>query len=176
MAERCRCDLIIDAFAGVGGNAIQFAFECERVIAIEIDAPRLQLARHNAAVYEVADRIEWIHGDFLSLAPHLKADVVFLSPPWGGPGYSTAPVFDLVTMMGGLDGAEILRAALRDAPNVAYFLPKNADERQIAQLAAEAGVPVEVEVCKLNGHAKGLMAYFFHSFDAGEEEGEGRRG
>lgn len=26
MAERCRCDLIVDAFTGVGGNAIQFAF------------------------------------------------------------------------------------------------------------------------------------------------------
>jgi trimethylguanosine synthase len=63
-------------------------------------------------------------------------------------------------MMGGLDGAEILRAALRIAPNVAYFLPRNADERQIAQLAAEAGVPVEIERCRLNGHPKGIMAYF----------------
>ena len=30
IAERCCCDLIIDAFCGVGGNAIQFAFTCER--------------------------------------------------------------------------------------------------------------------------------------------------
>ena len=30
IAERCRCDLIVDAFCGVGGNAIQFAFTCER--------------------------------------------------------------------------------------------------------------------------------------------------
>lgn len=30
IAERCQCDLIIDAFCGVGGNAIQFAFFCER--------------------------------------------------------------------------------------------------------------------------------------------------
>ena len=45
IAERCRCDLILDAFAGVGGNAIQFAFECERVLAIELDRPRLLLAQ-----------------------------------------------------------------------------------------------------------------------------------
>lgn len=30
IAERCRCDVIIDAFCGVGGNAIEFAKTCER--------------------------------------------------------------------------------------------------------------------------------------------------
>ena len=43
---------------------------------------------------------------------------------------------------------------------VAYFLPRNTGQAQIARLAREAGVPVEVEALKLNGHLKGLMAYF----------------
>lgn len=30
IAERCRCDVIVDAFCGVGGNAIEFAQTCER--------------------------------------------------------------------------------------------------------------------------------------------------
>jgi hypothetical protein len=30
IADRCRCDLIVDAFCGAGGNSIQFAFKCER--------------------------------------------------------------------------------------------------------------------------------------------------
>ena len=30
IAERCQCDLVVDAFCGVGSNAIQFAFTCER--------------------------------------------------------------------------------------------------------------------------------------------------
>lgn len=30
LAERCQCDLVVDAFCGVGGNTIQFAFTCER--------------------------------------------------------------------------------------------------------------------------------------------------
>ena len=68
IAERCRCDLIVDAFAGVGGNAIQFAFSCERVYAIDLDDGRLQIARHNARVYGVEDRIEFLHGDFMQLA------------------------------------------------------------------------------------------------------------
>ena len=91
MAERCRSDLIVDAFAGVGGNAIQFAFTCERVVAVDIDAERLRLAKHNATVYGVADRICFVHGDFLELAPRMRADVVFLSPPWGGPECAALP-------------------------------------------------------------------------------------
>lgn len=30
IAERCRCDTVIDAFCGVGGNAIAFAKTCQR--------------------------------------------------------------------------------------------------------------------------------------------------
>ncbi|XP_010785823.1 trimethylguanosine synthase [Notothenia coriiceps] len=91
--------LIIDAFCGVGGNAIQFALAGKRVLAIDIDPVRLDLARHNAVVYNVADRIDFVQGDFLELAPRLLGDVVFLSPPWGGPDYLTAEVFDIKTMM-----------------------------------------------------------------------------
>ena len=60
--------MIVDAFAGVGGNAIQFALTCDRVIAVELCAQRLQIARHNAEVYGVADKIEFVQGDFLELA------------------------------------------------------------------------------------------------------------
>jgi trimethylguanosine synthase len=69
------------------------------VIAIDIDPVKLHCAKHNAAIYGVADRIEFILGDFMQLAPSLKADAVFLSPPWGGPSYIHASVFDLETMI-----------------------------------------------------------------------------
>lgn len=69
------------------------------VLAIDIDPVRLDLARHNATVYSVADRIDFLQGDFLQLAPRLRGDVVFLSPPWGGPDYLTAEVFNIKTMM-----------------------------------------------------------------------------
>lgn len=36
IAARCRCDLIVDAFCGAGGNSIQFAFKCERGISLYI--------------------------------------------------------------------------------------------------------------------------------------------
>ena len=69
------------------------------VIAVDIDPVKVEYARHNAAVYGVADRIEFIVGDFLKVAPTLQADVVFLSPPWGGPRYIDTDVFDIETMV-----------------------------------------------------------------------------
>ncbi|KAK5859393.1 hypothetical protein PBY51_020951 [Eleginops maclovinus] len=150
--------LIIDAFCGVGGNAIQFALAGKRVLAIDIDPVRLDLARHNAMVYNVADRIDFVQGDFLELAPRLLGDVVFLSPPWGGPDYLTAEVFDIKTMMQP-DGFQIFRLAKLISDNIVYFLPRNADMDQIASLAG-AGGKVEVEQNFLNNKLKTVTAYF----------------
>ncbi|KAA8587582.1 hypothetical protein FQN60_016444 [Etheostoma spectabile] len=126
--------LVIDAFCGVGGNAIQFALTGKRVLAIDIDPVRLNLARHNATVYSVADRIDFLQGDFLQLAPRLRGNVVFLSPPWGGPDYLTAEIFRLAKLI---------------SDNIVYFLPRNADMDQ-----------VEVEQNLLNNKLKTVTAYF----------------
>lgn len=69
------------------------------VIAIDIDPVKIDLAYNNAQVYGVADQIEFILGDFMLLASDLKADTIFLSPPWGGPDYVNAEIFDLKTMI-----------------------------------------------------------------------------
>lgn len=79
--------LFVDAFVGCGGNAIQAALHGALVIAIDIDPVKLACARHNAKIYGVAHRIEFVLGDFVALAPRLRAHVCFLSPPWGGPDY-----------------------------------------------------------------------------------------
>lgn len=126
--------MILDGFCGVGGNAIQFAQTCRRVIAVDIDPVKISYARHNAKVgrprpirpmpetcfprlggpiltltllvrnasqiYGVEDRIEFVVGDFFDVARSLaeSVDVVFLSPPWGGPGYLASDVFDIDTV------------------------------------------------------------------------------
>lgn len=159
IAERCQCDVIVDAFCGVGGNAIQFAFTCEHVIAIDIDPVRLAYAKNNARIYGVDDRISFILGDFFKLAPTLKADVVFLSPPWGGPGYISADVFDVETMIQPVSGRQMFEVAARITPNVAFFLPRNVDTEQVASLA-KPGSKVEVEKNILNSKVKTIMAYY----------------
>lgn len=79
--------------------SLHFLSHSLAVIAVDIDPEKLSLARSNAEVYGVANQIEFVCGDFMVLAADLKADVVFLSPPWGGPDYATAEIFDIQTMI-----------------------------------------------------------------------------
>lgn len=176
IAERCRCDTILDAFCGVGGNAIAFAKTCEhgmhlaaslphliwtssKVIALDVSPVRLALARHNAAIYGVADRIEFILADYIAFA-HAYAsrsagkrpiNAVFLSPPWGGPAYISHgsrvepdqeqtnaspdhhPDFSLVQIQP-IHGADLFHLTRRISHNVAYYVPRNMSLDEISAL------------------------------------------
>ncbi|KAG2098282.1 Tgs1 protein [Suillus discolor] len=197
IADRCRCDTILDSFCGVGGNAIAFAKTCEHVIALDISPTRLALARHNAAIYGVADRIEFILADYISFAnaylsrPHStrNIDVVFLSPPWGGPGYISpsenhASADNNVDFQDELEahsqyslsriqpihGADLFRLTKRISDNIAYFLPRNTDLNEISALGLlekDEGVTpddkpqmIEVEEEWMGSKLKALTCYF----------------
>ncbi|XP_052902734.1 trimethylguanosine synthase [Anopheles moucheti] len=158
-AERCRSDLIIDAFCGCGGNTIQFAFSCQKVIAVDIDPRKIEMAKHNAAVYGVADRIEFIVGDFMQLVDRLQADVVFLSPPWGGPGYLKEEVYDLEQSLLPVPATQLMQAAQRVSKNVAIYLPRNSNTQQLTMLAGPNGA-VEIEQNFLDRKLIALTAYY----------------
>lgn len=84
------------------------------------------MARHNAELYGVADRIQFIVGDYFLLAPILKADVVFLSPPWGGPDLMNLENYRLSNIMAKNGGGEYLLFLTRKiTSNIALHLPKN---------------------------------------------------
>ncbi|XP_069156898.1 uncharacterized protein Tgs1 [Procambarus clarkii] len=158
-ADRCRCDTVVDAFCGAGGSAIQLALTCNHVIAIDIDPEKIALARHNANVYGVADRIEFIIGDFFKLAPMLKADVVFLSPPWGGIEYLRDDVYDVRSLGGVLSCEELLAAAQAITTDIALYLPRTSNIYQIIELAGIGGT-VDIEYNHMGRKKKALTAYF----------------
>ncbi|KAK7311071.1 hypothetical protein RJT34_08964 [Clitoria ternatea] len=161
-AERCACGVVIDCFTGVGGNAIQFAQQCRHVIAIDIDPLKINYARHNATIYGVDDQIDFIMGDFFLLAPKLKADTVFLSPPWGGPDYTKVTTYDIKTMLRPHDGYTLFNVAKEIASRIVMFLPRNINFDQLAELALSCCPPWSLEVQKvyLNGKLKAITAYF----------------
>lgn len=83
--------VLIDCFAGVGGNVIAFAQSRRwtRVYAIEKDPKVLTCAKRNAEIYGVQDQISWYEGDCFELLKTELAGlggdgVIFASPPWGG--------------------------------------------------------------------------------------------
>ena len=97
------------------------------VIAIDIDAHKIELARNNAEIYGVANRIEFIVGDFMELSNKLKADRVFLSPPWGGPSYVNNVIYDLEEYLQPVPLSKLLTAAKNISDSIALFLPRNSD-------------------------------------------------
>ncbi|SPN96986.1 related to TGS1 TrimethylGuanosine Synthase [Cephalotrichum gorgonifer] len=163
---------IIDIFAGAGGNSIPFALSerWSRVISIEKDRDTLACAQNNASIYGVTDQITWVLGDsfkYLSLAltnpasldPSLRIDpettVIFASPPWGGPGYTTDEVFNLHEMEP--YNLSQLHEACK-AMDHALFLPRSSDLRQIAKLMP-AGKKAEVVQYCVEGASKAMVAY-----------------
>jgi trimethylguanosine synthase len=137
----------------------------------------LKLARHNAEVYGVADRIEFILGDYVSFAKTLadrpqpeqtrRIDVVFLSPPWGGPSYLGAPAgekddeehpsYSLQSILP-IPGDELFNVTQKITRNIAYYLPRNSNLDEISALAPKD--PIEVEEEWMGSKLKALTCYF----------------
>ncbi|KAF3323488.1 hypothetical protein FCM35_KLT12219 [Carex littledalei] len=161
-ASRCCMGTVVDCFTGVGGNAIQFAMRSNHVIAIDIDPQKIAYARNNAAIYGVDGLIDFVVGDSIQIAPHIKGTTVFLSPPWGGPGYVKAEIYDIQTMLKPRDGHFLFELGMEIASRVVMFLPRNTDLNQLAELALSVDPPWSLEVEKnfLNGKLKAITAYF----------------
>jgi SAM-dependent methyltransferase len=80
LGERARGKTVVDAMCGCGGNAIGFARAGCKVIAMDIDPGRLEMARHNAGIYGVERQITFRLGDARDLS--VDGDLLFLDPPW----------------------------------------------------------------------------------------------
>ncbi|XP_054728542.1 trimethylguanosine synthase [Anastrepha obliqua] len=161
MADRLACDLIIDAFCGCGGNAIQFARTCKRVVAIDIDPIKISMAKHNATIYGVADKIDFIVGDFLQIGQHgqFQSDVIFLSPPWGGPKYKRKTDYDIENYLQPAGATKLMEIAKTFSDNVVLYLPRNAHIKQVVKLAGE-GNRCEVEHNYLDSRLVAITAIY----------------
>lgn len=152
------------------------------VIALDVSRTRLALARHNAQIYGVADRIEFVLSDFLSFVKSYgvnshsgqsrKIDVVFLSPPWGGPAYLEGspkhqdesisdeyPLYSLSSIRP-VDGSELFHVSRTITKNIAYYLPRNTRVKEIGELLSGADETVEIEEEWMGNKLKALTCYF----------------
>ncbi|KAL5240926.1 hypothetical protein ACI65C_008336 [Semiaphis heraclei] len=142
IANQCNnVKVAVDPFCGAGGNIIQLAKLCDKVIAVDIDPKKIELAKHNASIYGVYQKIEFIVGDFFKLENEIRGDVIVTSPPWGGPSYSRQSVIGPSAIA--LD--KILEVGKKIAPKMLLHLPKNLDKNECLQTGIETGV----KICKI---------------------------
>ncbi|QNP95786.1 YALIA101S04e12596g1_1 [Yarrowia lipolytica] len=144
--------VVVDAFGGAGGNAIQLAHYYDHVICIDIEPESITCAKQNAWVYGVSEKIEFVVGDCLEVLarPEFQSitDIIFGSPPWGGPSYkSHGGKFDLFVMEP-LELRTIHDAFFKVTDNVCYFLPKNSDLEQLQHVCGAITALVDVNTGK----------------------------
>lgn len=122
---------ILDAFCGLGGNAIGFARAGKQVVSVDINSDRLELARHNIRVYGVESRIKLINADIFSVLEEVEGiDCVFFDPPWGGPNYDRVGLWGFADFTpNGLDLIE--KAHLCGIRRVAFRVPRNFDLNEL---------------------------------------------
>ena len=116
----------MDAFCGVGGHAIAFAQTREHVIAIDNGETLLRLVRHNATIYGVVDRIDFVPGDFTAQTS-LRISLNTLNSDFQVSRQS------MIT--------SCFKLAERITPNIACHLPRNTNLQGISDPVtnAEAG-------------------------------------
>ena len=108
---------------------------------------------------------------------------MFLSPPWGGPQYLDAPKFNIASMMkpngyysyhcsrllsvhayaiARTPQRGIFKAALQVTPNIAYFVPRNVNYKQMRRLATWGGDPAAFVFDRnaVDGKVKAITAYY----------------
>jgi len=126
---------------------------------VDIDPNKIQLARHNAKVYGVADRIQFIVGDFFELAPSLKANVVYMSPPWGGVEYLSEDIYNVSALGGCMEAKKLMDAARIITSNIVLYLPRTSNLYQVIELAG-AGGSVDIESNMMGRKKKAITAYY----------------
>ncbi|MGJ0453064.1 MAG: hypothetical protein ACR65T_07550 [Methylocystis sp.] len=96
---------------------------------------RLSMAKRNAEIYGVSQRIEFVHADVMEAYRKLSFDALNIDPPWGGPeyvekarvgwrGFSPNPL-------------PLIRNAINSRIAVAVGLPANFSEGELRELPAE---------------------------------------
>eukprot|EP01032_Pedospumella_encystans_P012883 gene12883-14868_t len=92
-------------------------------------------------------------------------DLIILSPPWGGPDYLSAKIYDLYTMLTSGCGLYLTMLAAAVAPNLLLLLPVNTSTEQIQYIAEVVQMPYVVEIVSINNAPK-VMAVYMGNFVA----------
>lgn len=114
---------VADVCTGSGCVAVAIAVErrAARVVAADLSAAALEIARRNVTRHGVSDRVECVQGDLLTPLTG-RFDLIVANPPYVAAGSRTALQPEVrnfepeTALFGGADGLEIIRRLVSDAP------------------------------------------------------------
>lgn len=142
-----RAKAALDVCCGGGGNTIQFARYFEQLVGVDISSTNIACCEQNARVYGTKN-IHFVKGDWRGFQESLdwvpegvelvngKFDVVFSSPPWGGPAVNKHESFDLHKMRP-FNIREIVTSMKKVSDNIFLFIPKNSNLDHIREVVRE---------------------------------------
>lgn len=126
---------VLDAFAGCGGNIIQFGKRCTKVYGCDIDQTKINYCQNNCKIYGVSnykvllkDYLEATAKDF----DNKKINAVFLSPPWGGTGYTQMHKYKFEYMHPNFN--DTLSKSLEFTKNLILYIPRNTDLTELCSI------------------------------------------
>ncbi|CAK9294248.1 unnamed protein product [Gordionus sp. m RMFG-2023] len=164
ITSRSQDDIFIDVCCGVGSTCIQAANHFLFVFGVDIDPIKLEAAKINAEIYNVANYIDFIQADFRILfergfrRPFI--DVIYVDVPWGGPNYlaNTSidccdPNFSIIN----LPNAYHLCKTHQKSKQIMFSLPRNTSLKSIGQLFRNE--PFEIEKNYLKNAFKRITVY-----------------
>lgn len=116
---------IIDLGVGSGVISVTLAKELNdcSIIALDISAEALEVAKKNASDLEATDKINFVHSDYFDKVPtDSKFDLILANPPYiSEEEYKTLPPEVLadpkISLTGGDEGLDAVLTILKDAPN-----------------------------------------------------------
>lgn len=129
IADLIKGNIIVDAFGGIGGSSIAFALSGKEVFYVDTNPVRLKYAKHNAKLYEVSDKIEFILGNCLDMVPQLNYDSLYCDPPWVGEEFFTDR--RIIPRKLTNNGKKLITLAKNAKSLIGFTVPNNFDYNQI---------------------------------------------
>ncbi|CCH60635.1 hypothetical protein TBLA_0D01270 [Henningerozyma blattae CBS 6284] len=162
----------LDVFCGGGGNTIQLAKIFDKVYGIDNSIKHLYCTYKNSQTYNVENNTFLILGDWMKDKVReqfhykrdqskIKLDIIFASPPWGGPEYLKSSKYDLEKNLIPVGLTQLLQTLKECSDNIIIFLPKNSSLEQISQATRNVygnESKCRVVYIKENGYMKGICA------------------
>lgn len=124
LGERPHGLQLLDVGTGSGAIAVAIAkrVAAARVVAVDVSAAALAVARRNATRHGVADRIEWIEGNvYDALPPERRFDMIASNPPYVTSAEMSELADDVrryepaLALDGGADGVAVIERLIAGA-------------------------------------------------------------